>query len=63
MKRAVTNVAASVRQRLLNEAKRRGESFDYIASLYTRERRHALLCLVSSRCRRHKINSTRLPAG
>ncbi len=38
MKRSVTNVAASVRQRLLNEAKRRGESFDYIASLYARER-------------------------
>jgi predicted nucleotidyltransferase component of viral defense system len=37
MKR-VTNVAASVRQRLLNEAKRRGESFDYIVSLYARER-------------------------
>jgi hypothetical protein len=33
MKRAVTNIAASVRQRLLNEAKRRGESFDYVASL------------------------------
>lgn len=38
MKRPVTNVAASVRQRLLNEAKRRGESFDYIASLFARER-------------------------
>jgi len=37
MKR-VTNIAASVRQRLLDEAKRRGESFDYIASLYARER-------------------------
>ncbi|MEA2463625.1 MAG: hypothetical protein QOJ98_1372 [Acidobacteriota bacterium] len=37
MKR-LTNVAASVRQRLLDEAKRRGESFDYIASLYARER-------------------------
>lgn len=37
MKR-VTNVAASVRQRLLDEARRRGESFDYIASLYARER-------------------------
>jgi hypothetical protein len=34
----VTNVAASVRQRLLDVAKRRGESFDYIASLYARER-------------------------
>lgn len=38
MKRAAVNVAASVRQRLLNEAKRRGESFDYVASLYARER-------------------------
>lgn len=38
MTRKVANVAASVRQRLLNEAKRRGESFDYVASLYTRER-------------------------
>lgn len=38
MKRGVTNIAASVRQRLLNEAKRRNESFDYIASLYARER-------------------------
>lgn len=38
MKRTATNVAASVRQRLLNEAKRRGESFDYIASLFARER-------------------------
>lgn len=38
MKREVTNVGASVRQRLLNEAKRRGESFDYVASLYARER-------------------------
>jgi predicted nucleotidyltransferase component of viral defense system len=37
MKR-VANVPASVRQRLLDEAKRRGESFDYIASLYARER-------------------------
>jgi predicted nucleotidyltransferase component of viral defense system len=37
MKR-VKNVAASVRQRLLDEAKRRGQSFDYIASLYARER-------------------------
>jgi predicted nucleotidyltransferase component of viral defense system len=34
----VTNVAASIRQRLLNEAKRRGESFDYILSRYARER-------------------------
>lgn len=37
MKR-LTNVAASVRQRLLDEARRRGESFDYVASLYARER-------------------------
>jgi predicted nucleotidyltransferase component of viral defense system len=37
MKR-VTNLAASVRQRLLDEARRRGDSFDYIASLYARER-------------------------
>ena len=36
--KGVTNVAASIRQRLLNEAKRRGESFDYILSLYARER-------------------------
>lgn len=32
------NIAASVRQRLLNESKKRGESFDYVASLYARER-------------------------
>lgn len=38
MKRQGTNVAASVRQRLLNEAKLRDESFDYIASMYARER-------------------------
>jgi predicted nucleotidyltransferase component of viral defense system len=38
MTRAVSNIAASVRQRLLTHAKRRGESFDYIASLYARER-------------------------
>lgn len=31
--KGVTNLAASIRQRLLNEAKRRGESFDYILSL------------------------------
>lgn len=37
MKR-VKNLGASVRQRLLNEAKRRGESFDYISNLYARER-------------------------
>lgn len=37
MKRPV-NIAASIRQRLLNEAKRRGASFDYVASLYARER-------------------------
>jgi len=34
----VSNTAAFIRQRLLNEAKRRGESFDYVASLYARER-------------------------
>jgi len=34
----MTNLAASVRQRLLNEAKRRQESFDYVVSLYARER-------------------------
>src|SRR3954451_25062260 len=38
MNRPVKNVAASVRQRLLDEAKRHGESFDYVASLYARER-------------------------
>lgn len=38
MTRPVTNVAASVRQRLLNIAKVRGKSFDYMASLYARER-------------------------
>jgi len=38
MKRGVTNIAASVRQRLLNESKRRGESFDYLAAVYARER-------------------------
>jgi predicted nucleotidyltransferase component of viral defense system len=38
VKRPITNVRASVRQRLVNEAKRRGESFDYVASLYARER-------------------------
>ena len=32
------NLPASVRQRLLNESKQRGTSFDYIASLYARER-------------------------
>jgi predicted nucleotidyltransferase component of viral defense system len=36
--RRVKNLGASVRQRLLDEAKRRGESFDYVASLYARER-------------------------
>jgi predicted nucleotidyltransferase component of viral defense system len=36
--RRITNLAASVRQRLLNESKRRGESFDYVASLFARER-------------------------
>jgi len=45
------NVAASVRQRLLNEAKRRGESFDYIASLYARERFLARLSASSHRGR------------
>lgn len=48
-----TNVAASVRQRLLNEAKRRGESFDYVASLYARER--FLARLAASRHRDHLI--------
>jgi predicted nucleotidyltransferase component of viral defense system len=51
MKRAVTNVAASVRQRLLNEAKRRSESFDYIASLYARERFLARLAVSPHRDR------------
>jgi len=32
------NRGASIRQRLLDEAKRRGDSFDYVASLYARER-------------------------
>lgn len=32
------NLAASIRQRLLNESKRRGESLDYLMSLYARER-------------------------
>ncbi|HEX8411250.1 MAG TPA: nucleotidyl transferase AbiEii/AbiGii toxin family protein [Thermoanaerobaculia bacterium] len=50
MKR-VTNVAASVRQRLVNEARRRGESFDYIASLYARERFLARLTLSPHRNR------------
>jgi predicted nucleotidyltransferase component of viral defense system len=51
MKRRVTNVAASVRQRLLNEAKRRGESFDYVASLYARERFLARLAVSPHRDR------------
>ncbi|MDP9193241.1 MAG: nucleotidyl transferase AbiEii/AbiGii toxin family protein [Acidobacteriota bacterium] len=51
MKHPVTNVAASVRQRLLNEAKRRGESFDYIASLYARERFLARLAVSPHRDR------------
>jgi predicted nucleotidyltransferase component of viral defense system len=51
MKRAVTNIAASVRQRLLNEATRRGESFDYIASLYARERFLARLAVSPHRDR------------
>ena len=51
MKRQVTNVAASVRQRLLNEARRRGESFDYIASLYVRERFLARLAVSAHRNR------------
>lgn len=38
MKRPLRNIAVSIRQRLLNEAKRRGQSFDYVASLYARER-------------------------
>lgn len=49
MKRSVKNIAASVRQRLLNEAKRRGQSFDYIASLYARERFLARLAISSHR--------------
>src|SRR4051812_17334242 len=36
--RQVKNLGASIRQRLLDEAKRRGDSFDYVASLYARER-------------------------
>jgi predicted nucleotidyltransferase component of viral defense system len=36
--REIKNLGASVRQRLLDEAKRRGDSFDYVASLYARER-------------------------
>ncbi|HEU4887133.1 MAG TPA: nucleotidyl transferase AbiEii/AbiGii toxin family protein [Thermoanaerobaculia bacterium] len=51
MTRTVTNVAASVRQRLLNEAKRRGASFDYIASLYARERFLARLSVSTHRAR------------
>jgi len=51
VKRPITNVAASVRQRLLNEAKRRGESFDYIASLFARERFLARLSLSPHRDR------------
>jgi predicted nucleotidyltransferase component of viral defense system len=51
MKRQVKNIAASVRQRLLNEAKRRGESFDYIASLYARERFLARLAVSPHRDR------------
>lgn len=51
MKRPATNIAASVRQRLLNEAKRRGESFDYIASLYARERFLARLAISPHRDR------------
>lgn len=51
MKRPVTNVAASVRQRLLNEAKRRGESFDYVVSLFARERFLARLSLSPHRDR------------
>lgn len=51
MKRPVTNKAASVRQRLLNEAKQRGESFDYIASLFARERFLARLSLSPHRDR------------
>lgn len=51
MKRPVTNVAASVRQRLLAEATRRRESFDYIASLYARERFLARLAVSGHRDR------------
>lgn len=50
MKRPV-NVAASVRQRLLNEARRRGESFDYVASMYARERFLARLAVSAHRDR------------
>ncbi len=50
MKR-VKNIGASVRQRLLNEAKRRGESFDYIASLYARERFLARLAVSEHKTR------------
>ena len=46
-----SNIAASVRQRLLNESKRRGESFDYVASLYARERFLARLSASSHRNR------------
>jgi predicted nucleotidyltransferase component of viral defense system len=51
VKRPVRDVAASVRQRLLNEAKRRGESFDYVASLFARERFLARLSLSPHRDR------------
>lgn len=51
MTRPITNIAASVRQRLLNEAKRRGVSFDYIASLYARERFLARLSVSPHRTR------------
>jgi predicted nucleotidyltransferase component of viral defense system len=51
VRQGVTNVGASVRQRLLNEAKRRAESFDYVASLYARERFLARLSVSPHRSR------------
>jgi predicted nucleotidyltransferase component of viral defense system len=51
MRRPVTNIAASIRQRLLNEAKRRDESFDYVLSLYVRERFLARLAASPHRAR------------
>lgn len=37
-KRALTNTAASVRQRLLNKARSEGRAFQELATLYTMER-------------------------
>jgi len=45
------NLGASVRQRLLDEAKRREDSFDYVASLYARERFLARLAISAHRNR------------